>query len=135
MVPIEKGLQWGNVKQIPDLGIFTHIPAYSGIIRHRNQAYLRIIQTCSEPCVTLAYLETWYIQNPGIVKTRSIFRTRSKFRTLHIQNPGIFRTLVYSESWHIQNPGIFQHPGIFTTLAYSEPWYIQNPGIFTTLVY
>ena len=34
MVPLDKGLQWGNVKQMPDLGIFTHIPAYSGIIRH-----------------------------------------------------------------------------------------------------
>ena len=26
---------------------------------------------------------------------------------MHIQNPGIFKTLVYSRSWHIHNPGIF----------------------------
>ena len=39
-----------------DLGIFTHIPAYSGISRH-IQAYSGIIQAYSEPCVTLAYSE------------------------------------------------------------------------------
>ena len=36
MVPLDKVLQWRNVKQRAiqaDLTIFTHIPAYSGIIR------------------------------------------------------------------------------------------------------
>ena len=41
---------------------------------------------------------------------------------MHIQNPGIFRTLVYSEPWHIQNQSHIQNPGIFRT-----------SGIFTTL--
>ena len=36
MVPLDMVLQWRNVKQKAieaDLTIFTHIPAYSGIIR------------------------------------------------------------------------------------------------------
>ena len=89
-----------------DLGIFTHIPAYSGIFRHiqtypdiirRIQAYSAIIQAYSEPCVTLAYSESWHIQNQR-----------------HIQNPGISKTLAhlepetYSESWAIQNPRMFR---------------------------
>ena len=40
-----------------------------------NQTYPGIIQAYSEPCVTLAYLKLWYIQNPDILRTRSIFRT------------------------------------------------------------
>ena len=46
-----------------DLDTFTH-----------NQAYPGIIQTYSKPCVTLAYLEPWYIQNTDILRTRSMFR-------------------------------------------------------------
>ena len=45
-----------------------------GTFRH-NQAYPRIVQAYlgySKPCVTLAYLELWYIQNPDMFKTRSI---------------------------------------------------------------
>ena len=81
-----------------DLGIFLHIRTYPGIFRHIH-GYSRIIQAYSEPCVTLTCSELWYIQNPGIFKTR-----------------GIFRTLVYPKLWHIQNPGIFRK-----TEAYSEP--------------
>ena len=50
------------------------------------------------------------------------------FLSLHIQTPGIFRTLTnsepeaYSEPWFIQNPGIFRTRGIFRSLVYSEPW-------------
>ena len=47
----------------------------------------------------------------------------------HIQNPGIFRTLVYSDAWYIQMSGILR------TLTYLEPWYIQKPDIFRTLAY
>ena len=43
----------------------------------------------SEPCVTPAYSEPWYIQNPGI------FRARCK-------NPGVCRIEVYSEPWNTQ---------------------------------
>ena len=57
-----------------DLGIFTHIPAYSGII----QAYSGVFRTLCNPGIfrTLtclepeAYLEPWYIH-----RTRCIFRT------------------------------------------------------------
>ena len=57
-----------------DLGIFTHIPAYSA--RH-NQPYSDIFRTLSNSDIfrTLAnsepdaYSETWYIQNPGLFRT------------------------------------------------------------------
>ena len=70
-----------------DVDIFTHILAYSDICKCK-QAYS---PAYSEPSVTQAYLEPLYIQNQR-----------------HIQNPGIFRTLVYLESWYIQNPSIFR---------------------------
>ena len=60
-----------------------------GTFRH-NQAFPGIIQAYSKPCVTLAYLEPWYIQNSNI-----------------------FRTLVYSETRYIQNSGIFKVQGIY----------------------
>ena len=56
-----------------------------------NQVYPGIIQAHLKPFVTLAYLEPWYIQKPGVFKIRNIFRT-----------------LVYSELWHIQNPKLVQ---------------------------
>ena len=66
-----------------------------GIIRD-NQAYAGIILAYSEPCVTPAYLKLWYIQNPEF-----IFRK-------HIQNSGIFTTLVNSELRYFHNAGIFK---------------------------
>ena len=66
-------------------------------LRH-NQAYSGIIQAYSKPCLTLAYLEPWYIQNPDIFKTRSIFRTLAHSQPWDIQNRRIFRTLRYSKS-------------------------------------
>ena len=54
-----------------------------GTFKH-NQAYPRIIQAYSKPCVTLTYLELWYIQNPNIFKIRNMFRN-----------------LVYLEPWYI----------------------------------
>ena len=44
-----------------------------GTFKH-NQAYPQIIQAYSKPCVTLTYLEPWYIQNPNIFKIRNMFR-------------------------------------------------------------
>ena len=59
MVPLDNGLQWVNkckTKSIQtDLGTFRH-----------NQVYPGIIKANSEPCVTLGYLEPWYIQNLDI---------------------------------------------------------------------
>ena len=57
--------------------------------RH-NQAYPGIIQAYSKPCVTLAYLELWHIQNPI---------------NQHIQSSSIFRILLYSEP----KQGLFRH--------------------------
>ena len=99
--------KWGKVKQKPFKQIyaysriFRHIDAYSDISRH-NQAYLGIIQAYSEPCVTLACSELWYIQNPDILQTR-----------------GIFRSLIYPKFWHIQNQRHIQNPGL---------WDSQNRG-------
>ena len=96
MVPLDKGLRWGNVKQKPfrqiwiNTHIFLHILTYSDIFRS-NQVYSGIIQTYS-----------------------FIFRT--------LCNADIFRTLVYSESWHIQNPGVFETLRYsFKTLAQPKP--------------
>ena len=68
-----------------DDGIFTHILAHSDIFKHKQT------QASSEPSVTLAYLEPWYIQNQN-----------------HILSRDILRTVAYSEPWYIQNPGIFK---------------------------
>ena len=59
-----------------DLGILTHIPAYSDISRHIQRDIIRHIQVYSESCVTLTYSEPWQIQNQT-----------------HIQNLGILRNL------------------------------------------
>ena len=61
------------------------------------QIYSRIIQAYSEPCITLAYLELWYIQKlriPGISKTQNYIQNENQ---KYIQNPG------YSDPWDIQN--------------------------------
>ena len=71
-----------------DLGTFRHNQAYPGII----QEYSGTFGTLCNPGI-----EPWYIQNPDIFSTGSIFRT------LAYSQPGIFRTPVYSERWHIQN--------------------------------
>ena len=73
-----------------DLGTFRHNWAYPKIIQG-FQAY-------SEPCVTLACLETWHNQNPNIFRTRSIFRTLAYSQPWYIQNSDIFRTMAYSKS-------------------------------------
>ena len=70
MVPLDKEMQWLNVKQ----KTFRQKKAHSGIIRHIQELF-RHIQTYSKPNVTLAYLKLWCIQNPDIFITRSIFRT------------------------------------------------------------
>ena len=69
--------------------IFRHTQTYSGILKH-TQAY-------SEPYVTLACSEPWYIQNSELFKNRGAFRTLA-----HSEPETYFRTLVYSEAWSIQ---------------------------------
>ena len=92
MVPLDKGLQWINVKQKP----FRQVLAHSGIIKHIQELF-RPIQAYSEPCVTLEYLEPWYNQNPDIFRVRNIFRTLAYSQPWYMQNPGILRTLAYSK--------------------------------------
>ena len=83
------------------------------IFRHIQESL--IIQAYSEPCVTLAYSEVWYIQDPGIFETRDIFKA-----------------LVFPKLWHIQTQKHIQNPGLFRTLrystleAYSEPCQIST---------
>ena len=93
MVPLDKELQWVNVKQKP----FKQIQAHSGIIRHIQELF-RHIQAHLEPCVTLTYLKPWYVQKPDIFRTRSIFRTPAFSEPWYIQYPDILRTLAYSKS-------------------------------------
>ena len=57
-----------------DLGTFMHITAYSDIFRGITryiQDLFRHIHAYSEPCVTLTYLERWYIWSPGIFRILS----------------------------------------------------------------
>ena len=86
MVPSDKELRWVNVKQQP----FRQTQAHLSIIKHIQELFSDI-QAYLKPCVTLVYLQPWYMQNPDI------FRTRSKFGTL-----------AYSEPQHIQKAGIFK---------------------------
>ena len=83
MVPLNKGLQWVNVKKATqtDLGIIRDI-----------QELFRHIQNAVEPWYrTMVYPEPRHIQNQK-----------------HIQSPGIFTTLIYSKPQYIQDVGIFK---------------------------
>ena len=71
--------------------------------RH-NRTYPGIIQAYLEPCVTLTYLKLWYIQNPDIFTTRSIFRTPAYSKLWYIQYPAIFRTVACSKSEAYSEP-------------------------------
>ena len=91
-----------------DLGILTHIPAYSDISTHIQpdiirHAYSGIFRTLCNP---------------------DIFRTLANSEPDAYQNLGIFRNLAYSEPWFVQNPGIFRTRGIFMTLIHSKPKHI-----------
>ena len=81
-----------------DLGIIRHNQAYPELFWH-IQAYCIVT-----PCVTLTYLELWYIQNPDTFRTRSIFRTLAYSQPWYIQSPGILRTLVYLKSQEYPEP-------------------------------
>ena len=93
MFPLDKGLQWVNVKQNPyrNLGTFRHSQTYQGII----QAYSGILKT-------LCYSD--------------IFCDCGISRTLIYSEPE-----AYSEPWYIQNPAIFRMLGYSKFEAYSEP--------------
>ena len=65
-----------------DLGILTHIPAYSDISRHIQRDIIRHIHIYSESCVTLTYSGPWKIQNQTRIQNHGKFKTRRIFRTL-----------------------------------------------------
>ena len=69
MVPLDKRLQWVDVKQTiqTDLGTFRHNQTDPGII----QGYSGIFRTL----YYLAYLKLWYIWNPVKLRTKGTFRT------------------------------------------------------------
>ena len=72
------------------------------LIRH-NQKYSGVIQaygqTYSEPCVTLAYSEPWYIQKPGIA-TPAIFRTLAYLELCQTSRTAI---IIFAKSNHLHN--------------------------------
>ena len=95
------------------MGRFLENPWNTGILRtrgiFRTQSNIYYGEFYSEPCVTIAYLKPWHIQNPRhIHNTVKHLSWNILFKTLC--NPQIFRTLVYSPPWyilklkHIQNP-------------------------------
>ena len=62
-----------------------------GILRH-NQAYPVIVQAYSEPCVTLAYSQPWYLQNPGII---IIFTNYNYFRSISLPRSPLHETNLF----------------------------------------
>ena len=80
-----------------DLGTFRHNQTYPGIIQ--------VYSAHLESCVTLTYLKLWYIENPDIFRTRSIFRTPAYSKPRYIQYPVIFKTPAYSKSEAYSEPG------------------------------
>ena len=105
MVPLDKKLQWVNVKQKhPDR--YRHIQTLWSISRN----YSGIFQTLSNPGIirVVVYPEPWHIQNQK-----------------HIQNPVIFKNPVYSELWHSQNPMLIQ---TFTTSSIYDEAFCENSG-------
>ena len=87
---------------------------------------------CSEPCVTLTYLEPWHIQNLRNIENsvKHLWWNVLSFRTLC--NYNIFRLLIHSKPWHIQNSG---HSRYRESLKYNLQITLCNLDIFTTYVY
>ena len=116
-----------------------------GIFRTLPNVYYE--EFYSEPCVTLAYLKPWHIQNPRhIHNTVKHLLWNILFKTLC--NLGIFRTLVYPQLWyilkskHIQSPAKYLRWSIllktlcnyskFRRPIYSKLSLIQNPIVSAT---
>ena len=107
---------------------FKHIQHYKGIFTY-TEALLRHIQAYScifGICVSLAYSQPCHIPNPGLFRTRGIFKTLGNFDQ------------IYSECCHSQNSLFRHYSAIFRTLynaciyknlAYLESWNTQNPSV------
>ena len=112
-----------------------HIFWNHGISRTLSSTYDEKLY--SEPFVTIAYLDFWYIQN------LSIFRTQDIQNTVNVVYTEPCTTLAYLEPWHIQNPRHIQNTVKhlswnillkilcdFEIKAYLEPCKISNMGHF-----
>ena len=67
------------------------------------------------PCVTLVYLELWYIQ-----KLRNIDNPLKHLRC----------NFIFNEPWHIYDEVFFSEP--FVTITYLDFWYIISLSLFRT---
>ena len=67
--------------------LLPEIQTYSGIFTSYFDKFSHIVAYV-EPCVTLAYSEPWYVQNPGLFRTQDLFRSVKVFnyssRTFHL---------------------------------------------------
>ena len=91
------------LQNLCNIGIFRT----RGIFRTMSNIYYG--KFYSEPCVTLAYLKPWHIQNPRhIHNTVKYLSWNILFKTLC--NPDIFKTRVYSQLWRILKSKYIQSP-------------------------
>ena len=105
---------------------------YSHIYWH-IQTYLNIskAQASSEPSVTVAYLEPWYIQNRKHILSRDILRTMAYSELWYIQNLDILRTLsniYYGAFSQKQSTTII----IFITSAFQVFYFMKKYYFFNT---
>ena len=102
-----------------DLGIFTHIMAYSRIFRlsRHIQAHSGIFRNYSGIF--------WTLCNPGI------FRTLLYWASWHIQNQNMSEA--YSEPWYIHNCGTFRTRKMLRILSYSESKTYSEPCQASTM--
>ena len=85
---------------------------------------------CSEPCVTLAYLEPCQIQIPSIFRTLTYLETVVYSEPCPIQNS---RHLKYRKSLKYNLHRTLCNLVIFTTFVYSCPSILITRGIFKAL--
>ena len=85
----------------------SYIQAYSGIFTSYSDIFNHGV----------AYLEPFYIQNPGIFRAQDIFRTLSSHILAYLKH---YVTLAYWEPCHIQNLAIFRNLAYLGPEAYSE---------------
>ena len=102
--------------------IYWHIQTYLNI----NKA-----QASSEPSVTVAYLETLYIQNRKHILKRDILRTMAYSELWYIQSLDIFSTLLniyYGAFWQKQSTAII----IFIASAFQVFYFMKKYYFFIT---
>ena len=109
---------------------YYHNQTYSGTFASYSDIFSHFIAYL-ETCVTLAYSEPYHNQNPGIFRTRDIFRTLSRHNLAYLEllcNARILRTVPF------QNFAIFRILAYLGAKTYSEPYQISNMKGLTKLV-